>query len=127
MTDKRRAWPARTATKNRERASSVDATRRCTGGTSTEADSPGGTSGAVLSNPEDLSRGRRIEETPDTAGFLKAREIKEEGAAAADVVIAGTEEDGLADREVGRRGFHTNAAQLTGRLGGSNTRKLATL
>ncbi|KAJ1173815.1 hypothetical protein NDU88_005641 [Pleurodeles waltl] len=86
---------------------------------------PGGTSGAVLSDPEDLSTLRRIEEMPNIAGLLKAREIEEEVATTAGVVTAGAEEDRWADRNVGRRGFHT--ALRTGRLGGSNTLKPATL
>ncbi|KAJ1201502.1 hypothetical protein NDU88_005311 [Pleurodeles waltl] len=36
------------------------------------------TSGAVFSDPEDLSTLQRISETPDITGLLKAREIKEE-------------------------------------------------
>ncbi|KAJ1176338.1 hypothetical protein NDU88_001620 [Pleurodeles waltl] len=47
--------------------SSVDATRRCLGGTST------------LSDPEALFTTLRLAEMPDNVGLIKARENKEEG------------------------------------------------
>ncbi|KAJ1191916.1 hypothetical protein NDU88_001229 [Pleurodeles waltl] len=58
-------------------ASSIDATRRCPGGTSTDARSPGDTSGATFVAPEALYTTPRIAETPDDAGLFKARENEE--------------------------------------------------
>ncbi|KAJ1151486.1 hypothetical protein NDU88_004266 [Pleurodeles waltl] len=63
---------------------------------STDAHGPGGTSGAALSDLEELPRQQRIAEAPVIAGLLKVREIeeKEEEATAADATTVEAEEDG---------------------------------
>ncbi|KAJ1181270.1 hypothetical protein NDU88_006478 [Pleurodeles waltl] len=80
-------------------SSSVDATRRYPGGTSTYFDGPGNTSGTGLDYSEETSWERRKEEAPHTDGLLKSPGHHGEGAATADAVTRGAEDEGQADRD----------------------------
>ncbi|KAJ1146260.1 hypothetical protein NDU88_012538 [Pleurodeles waltl] len=67
-----------------------------------ERQRPGGTSGAGLFDPEDPARRRRIKGTPCTAGLLKGTGDQGGGAAAADTVTTGAEEEGRTHCDMGQ-------------------------
>ncbi|KAJ1201825.1 hypothetical protein NDU88_005631 [Pleurodeles waltl] len=105
----------------------MDAARRCPGGTSSSDSGHGGTSG--LPDLEAPSRGGRTVVTPRAPGPLNSPGTTEGGTVnrgAEDFNNEATEE-GWDDHDAGRRELHPEAAQLTGRLGGSKAQKPATL
>ncbi|KAJ1138684.1 hypothetical protein NDU88_005065 [Pleurodeles waltl] len=107
----------------------MDAARRCPGGTSLSTDGPGDTSSAGLPDPEAPSRGGWTVETPGTTRLLNSL-----GARGGTTISRGAKafnkeamKEGRTDHNAGCQVLHPEAAQRTGRLGGSKTLKPATI
>ncbi|KAJ1207366.1 hypothetical protein NDU88_002757 [Pleurodeles waltl] len=100
---------------------------RYPGGKSSSDAGPRGTSG--LPDPEAPDRGGRTMVTPRTPGPLNSPGTRggESVSRGAEDFSNGATEAGRDDYDAGRRELHTEAAQLSGRLGGSKAQKQATL
>ncbi|KAJ1138097.1 hypothetical protein NDU88_004488 [Pleurodeles waltl] len=70
----------------------MDATRGSPGGTSSNVDGPGNTSGAGFVDPEETSGRRRREETQSTGGLIKSPGVH--GEEVADAVTRVAEKEG---------------------------------